>query len=330
MKLLIKVFVSLGMLGLALRLINLTELKQSILSIPLQTLVGVVVIFFFGQLLSSYKWWLLARSGGIEVTWLLAIKAYFLGMFVNCFGLGTVGGDLARALVLGSGSKQNAAAVASVFADRVHGLTVLATIGVLSMAFFGRQHIGTEYFVLLPVCIIAVVMGWYFAPRIALAVLSKGGALYPKMQEIARVFPRNPATIGYISLISLVFHLLQIFLHQVMAAGFGIQIPWHVLLVSIPVVNILSSLPISWNGLGVRENGYVFFLASLFLSREQAIAFGAMWLFAMAISSVIGGLVSALCKDLDWRAKERTSNEAPCGFRPGAQWQSGRDADLTD
>jgi len=50
----------------------------------------------------------------------------------------------------------------------------------------------------------------------------------------------------------------------------------------------------------------------------------------MAISSVVGGLVSALSKDVDWRAKERTSNEAPCGFRPGAQWQSDRDADRTD
>jgi len=153
-------------------------------------------------------------------------------------------------------------------------------------------------------------MGWYFGPGIALAVLPKGGALHPKMQEIARVFPRHPATIGYISLISLLFHLLQIFLHQVMAAGFGIEIPWHVLLVTIPVVNILSSLPISWNGLGVRENGYVFFLAPLFLSREQAIAFGVMWLFAMAISSAIGGLVLVLSKDLAWRAKQRMSNEA--------------------
>ena len=42
---------------------------------------------------------LLARSGGIDVPSLLAFKAYFLGMFVNCFGLGTVGGDFARAIV---------------------------------------------------------------------------------------------------------------------------------------------------------------------------------------------------------------------------------------
>jgi glycosyltransferase 2 family protein len=303
MKLLIKIFISLAMLILALRLVDINELKQSLLRIPLPTLGVVVVIFFFGQLLSSYKWWLLARSGSIEVPWLLAVRAYFLGMAVNCFGLGTVGGDLARALVLGSKSKQNPTALASVFADRVHGITVLAAIGVVSMVFSGRQHIGSEYLVLLPVCIIAVVMAWYFGPSIALAVLPKGGALHRNMEQIAQVFPRDPATISYISLISLVFHLLQIGLHQIMAAGFGIQIPWPVLLVTIPVINILSSLPISWNGLGVRENGYVFFLAPLLLSREHAIAFGVMWLLATAISSAIGGLVLVFSKDLGWKTE---------------------------
>ena len=194
MKLLIKIFISLAMLALAVRLVDLNELKHSLLSIPLPTLAMVVVIFFFGQLLSSYKWWLLARSGSIEAPWLLAAKAYFLGMAVNCFGFGTVGGDLARALVLGRKSKKKATALASVFADRVHGLTVLAAIGVVSIAFVGRQHIGREYLVLLPACITAVVVAWYFGPGIALAALPKGGALHKNMEQIAQVFPRDPAT----------------------------------------------------------------------------------------------------------------------------------------
>jgi uncharacterized membrane protein YbhN (UPF0104 family) len=307
MKLLIKIFFSLAMLTLAVRLVDLHELKHSLLSIPLPTLAMVVVIFFFGQLLSSYKWWLLARSGSIEAPWLLAAKAYFLGMAVNCFGFGTVAGDLARALVLGRKSKKTATALASVFADRVHGMTVLAAIGVVSTAFVGRQHIGREYLVLLIGCATAVVAAWYFGPGIALAALPRGGALHKNMEQIAQVFPRDPATISYISLISLVFHLLQIGLHQVMAAGFGIQIPWAVLLLTIPVINILSSLPISWNGLGVRENGYLFFLAPQFVSREHAIAFGAMWLLAMAISSAIGALVLVLSKDLGWKAERRTN-----------------------
>ena len=66
--------------------------------------------------------------------------------------------------------------------------------------------------------------------------------------------------------------------NQIMAYGFGIHVPWQTLLITIPVVKILSTLPISWKGLGARENGYVFFLTPLIVSHEQAIAFGAMWL----------------------------------------------------
>lgn len=63
MKILIKIVISLAALMIVLRLVSLSELKQTILRIPLPTIGFIVTIFFFGQLLSSYKWWVLARSG---------------------------------------------------------------------------------------------------------------------------------------------------------------------------------------------------------------------------------------------------------------------------
>jgi glycosyltransferase 2 family protein len=305
MKVLVKILVSLAALAMVLRLVSVTELKHSISSIPLPTIALIVTIFFLGQLLSSYKWWLLACSGGIAVPWHLAFRAYFVGMFVNCFGLGTVGGDVARGLVLGSASNRKATALASVFADRVHGLTVLALICVVAMAAFDRHPIASEYVVFLILCIVGVVFGWYFGPTLALKWLPKEGALQARMREIAGTFPHNIVTIAYVSGISLLFHLLQISMHQIMAFGFGIHIPWRILLITIPVINILCTLPISWNGLGVRENGYAFFLVPL-ISREEAIAFGAMWLLAMTTSSAIGGLISVFSPDIAWRAKETT------------------------
>ena len=294
----IKILVSVAALAMAMRLVNPAELKESLLSIPLSILILVVISVFLSQLLSSYKWWLLASSGGISVPWSLAFKAYFFGMFVNCFGLGTIGGDVARGLVLGSPSRQKATALASVFADRVHGLTVLVGICLTSMVAFGRGPIGGEFLIFLIVSLLAVVLGWYLGPAIALRILPRGGALHLKMQEIANVFPRKIATIAYLLAISLLFHLLQISTHQVMAYGFGIHIPWRTLLITIPVVNVLSTLPISWNGLGVRENGYVFFLTPLILSHEQAIAFGAMWLLATTTLSAIGGLISCFSSEI--------------------------------
>jgi len=82
-----------------------------------------------------------------------------------------------------------------------------------------------------------------------------------------------------------------------MGFGFGIQISWAYLFIIIPFVSILTTLPISWNGLGVRENAYVFFLAPLILTAEQAIAFGAMWLLAVTVASVLGGITAFITKD---------------------------------
>jgi hypothetical protein len=85
-----------------------------------------------------------------------------------------------------------------------------------------------------------------------------------------------------------------------MASALGAEIPLATLFVVIPLVNIASSLPISWNGLGVRENSYMFFLtaAPALVTKEQAAAFGALWLLAVTVTSAIGGIVALISGDL--------------------------------
>ena len=95
----------------------------------------VVVNFFLGQLLSSYKWWLLTRSGKHRNI-LAAGRKGRISSAWRSIGLG-----LAPLEAIGSRSrarkqvKQKTTALASVFADRLHGITVLAAIGVVSIAF---------------------------------------------------------------------------------------------------------------------------------------------------------------------------------------------------
>jgi uncharacterized membrane protein YbhN (UPF0104 family) len=95
------------------------------------------------------------------------------------------------------------------------------------------------------------------------------------------------------------FHLLQISLHIVMAKAVGVEVPLPLLLVTVPFINILATLPVSWNGLGVRERAYVFFLVPSVLQPEHAVAFGAMWLLAVTVCSAIGGIVAVVTKDFD-------------------------------
>ena len=125
---LIKLLLSAVMVFLVVKTVDFSTLKGTIASIPLATVVLVIGGYTVGQLLSSVKWWTIARSGGIAVPYTTVLKAYFIGMFVNCFGFGMVGGDVARGILVAQGLPKKTEGIASVVADRVHGLTVLSCI----------------------------------------------------------------------------------------------------------------------------------------------------------------------------------------------------------
>ncbi len=294
----IKLALSAVMLGVILRSVRIDQLISTISQISLGWALVVIFGYSFGQFFSSIKWWLLVRAGGINAPLVGTLRAYWIGMFVNCFGLGTVGGDLARALLLSDSHGRKAEALASVVADRLHGLAVLSVIALISTATFGTHSLPGWLVSLLIFLALGIVSGWFLGPLIIRAVLPVENRFRQKVLAISDTFPRKFDVLFRISAISVAFHLLQITLHSVMAKAVGADIPFHLLLVVIPFVNIVSTLPISWNGLGVRENAYKFFLVPALLSPEQAVTFGALWLSAVTVASAIGGLVAVITGDL--------------------------------
>jgi uncharacterized protein (TIRG00374 family) len=312
----VKIAVSLILVVLMLQFIDLQGLGRTLLTIPLSITISVVIGYLLGQVLSAFKWWLIARSSGIKTTYGYALRTYFIGMFTNCFGFGIVGGDLARALLLARGQNQKASAIASVFADRAHGLGTLALIGVMAAILVGSSAAGFQLTVLLIGVGVLIVLGWIYGPKLLLILSRKTGKLEKLSAEIERAFPRKPSLVISITLISICFHSSHVLLHWLLGMGFGVDIPLGYLFFAIPFVNILSSLPISWNGLGVRENAYIFFLAPAILSAEQAAAIGAIWLLSVTISAAIGGIFAFLAHDFE-RLKEIEAKDSQPSIMAG-------------
>lgn len=284
------------MLALVLSMTNLAQLKDTFLSIPISTAILVILGYAAGQVISAYKWWLISRSAGINVEFRSALRAYFIGAYANSFGLGLVGGDVTRALLLVGNAPQKTQSIASVVCDRAHGLAVLATIGLIFAFCDGRNLISADLIYLTLAIPLGVLGFWILGPKFMLGLLPAQSKIREKFEQIVSVFPKDPRTVLNITALSIVFHFSQIALHWVMASGLNLSIPWLYLISSIPFVNILCSLPISWNGLGVRESAYVFFFSPDIISKEQALALGAIWLLAMTACSALGGIVGVLTK----------------------------------
>ncbi len=309
----IKIGVSVVMIAHVLSTVDFSKLLGTITRVSWGWAIVVLLGYTVGQFISIYKWWLLARSGGIKVPYSSALKSYFIGMYINCFGLGLVGGDLARGILIADGKPQKSAGLASVIADRLHGLTVLALIGSISTLCFGRLVKDPALALFLDSLGFVLLAGWFLGPRILLAIVGPQNKYRQKAEEVTGVFPQNPARLVYISLVSVAFHFWQIVLHFLIGQALGVTIPLAILFVTIPFVNMMASLPISWNGLGVREKAYVFFMHPAILSSEQAVAMGALWLVGVTISSMIGGVVAFITKDFEVieKASKEAAEEAP-------------------
>lgn len=282
------------MLAVVYYSVDIAQFKNTFLQVPLLVIVLVAIGYALSQVINSVKWWILARAAGLHVSFLRILTAAFIGQYVNCFGLGTVGGDLTRALLITGSGERKEVGLATVVADRTLGLAVLALIGIISVSVFhstkldlGIVHVALGFALL-------VLGGWALAPKIVPFLLRRWPKLQAKIAATLKAFPAKPSVLFSVIFLSVCFHLLQISLFAVIGRGFGVEIPFSYLLVAIPFSNIISTLPLSWMGLGIRENVYVFFFVPAYLSHEQAVISGAIWLLGMTIASALGGIISIL------------------------------------
>lgn len=294
-KAIIKITISICLLIVLVRTVEVEAFTEVVRTLSPKMVLLVVLGYLAGQGISVVKWWLIVTSQGVSrLSLARTFHAYFAGMFVNVLGVGTVGGDMTRAILISDEQLTKTRCLSSVVADRAHGLVTLSLIGTCAVALVGGTALPDQLWMILTVGGLLVVGGWFIGPTTLLKLVAEQHPLRIKVEQFAAAFPQKPSRILLITVLSISFHMLQIALHMIMASSLGVEVSWSAMLVSIPFVNILSSLPISWQGLGVRENAYVFFLVPGIMSSEQALAMGAIWLFAVTASGLVGGLVSLI------------------------------------
>ena len=170
-KAVIKILLSIVLVAILLQFVDIAALWQTIKSIPAWVALTVVVGYALGQVMSAVKWWVIATSGSIKATLLEVQKSYFIGMFVNCFGFGLLGGDVARGVLLAKDKPVKTAALASVVADRVHGLAVLCVLGIVSVLLLGAKTIDSDLTIGLMVLGLTIACAWFLGPSLLLKII---------------------------------------------------------------------------------------------------------------------------------------------------------------
>jgi uncharacterized membrane protein YbhN (UPF0104 family) len=100
----------------------------------------------------------------------------------------------------------------------------------------------------------------------------------------------HPVTLTLPIAISIVLQVSLAVCQYLLAAGLGIAVPLSLFILCVPIANVFASLPLTLNGLGIRESAYLVLFGMAGMRKEDAIALGLLWFAA----TMIGGLTGAI------------------------------------
>src|SRR2546427_72975 len=93
------------------------------------------------------------------------------------------------------------------------------------------------------------------------------------------------------AIVSVVLHLTQVAGQYVLARAAGARLPFSYCLIFYPVISVMTSLPVSVNGVGVREGGYLYFLTRIDIDDSIAVTLGLSWVAETFLACLAAGVL---------------------------------------
>lgn len=281
--------------------VRLDAVAEVIRHADVRWLLGALGLMFASNVLGSHQWNRLLRAVEVELPFWKVCAYYHVGLFFNNFLPANVGGDFARILDVSRGNASRATALSTVLMDRFVGTIALGALAVVStLPVLDRFHLQLAYVGVVTFFGLAVFMLWaVFHPAVLPAIerlLNRVGLsrLSPVLEELAQRMSgyRGQRTLLLeLFAIAMAVQVMRIGVHVLVSRALGLDVPVTYFFLFVPLLAVIVSLPISLNGIGVREGAGILLFGLVGLDKASAFSLQfTTYLVAVAVS-LIGGLV---------------------------------------
>jgi len=292
----VKVAASAALLWFALQLADpadvlrrISELNPALALAPLLVLAGQVVV-------AAWRWKLVAKTAGTTIPYWPGLSALFVSAFFNQAMISVIAGDGFRIWWVRRWTTSTVTAVLTVFLDRLVGIIGLLIIVVASLPFLlpllpnDDVRLGALVAVATVAAPIVIVL---LLPLLRRPAIRR--AWLASLWDIAGSSRHLTGdTRGYVSAImSVAIHLVSGVAVWMLAAALGIEVKLWWCLVLVPPVILMSMLPISIAGWGVREVAMINAFGFVGLARDEALALSVTFGLALVAATAIGGILWA-------------------------------------
>lgn len=262
-------------------------------------IVVCMLIIFSRRLLVAYRWYALVRTESADVGFAPLFRIVLVSGSLGFFTPGTVGIELIRVYALARLTDLTLA-LSSVAVERLTALLALVgfvLVGLLFAPIDMSATIGISLGVMIAgLCLatLSLFAPWLRAFYLALLV---GRFLAPLRSRVLQLyeqldaFRRQPWLMPQMALLSIGLQLQRVLETAALTLALGVEVDIAYLLVIVPLGVVLSLLPISLGGLGLREAVYVALFGAIGVDAASAFTLSFLHFMLVIVVVVVPGAV---------------------------------------
>ncbi|MDD5558505.1 lysylphosphatidylglycerol synthase transmembrane domain-containing protein [Candidatus Methylomirabilis sp.] len=296
----LKLVVSIALLALLLAKTDLQALGTLFRSLRISIFFGSILLYLLAQLLSTVRWRCLLQAEKIHLPFWRLILLYYEGMFFNLMLPTAIGGDLVRGYRVSRLTERREASLASILVERLSGFVALAIIGCIAII-PAYAHVNDPLIVWLMagsaagmVALIASLLSdrlqaLFFRLLHGVGLGRFHDTVHRLYEAVQQYWTHRRALLVALGL-SLILQSMVITIFFLISQALNLSVPLRYFFLFVPLISVISMLPISVAGLGLREGSAVYLFSKVGMDSAGAISLSLLWFAVTALCSGLGGI----------------------------------------
>ena len=295
----LRVIVSVGLLAFIFANLDLQAFFDSIRGANLGWLTAAFIAEMLTVVMRAFRWQILLKAIGVPVPLIKLTAIYFIGFLFNNLLPSGIGGDAVRMLELKPYTKEGSDMVTSVLVDRFLGLSALQAIAILGLIYDWQAVPAALAYFTVAIFVAGLIAGYLLINRPLYLGLQKRIPLFRRLTQVKTIgklfesFQNYPLdALGRSYLVSLGFNLTLIAMNIFIGLALGAEASLVQYAVIVPITSLALLVPISFAGLGVREEAYRRLFGQVGVASETAVALSLLvYFFGNICTGFFGGLI---------------------------------------
>ena len=306
----LQIAISIVLLAVLVSWINIDQFLSSLQKTDYWYIGFAIVLMPVDRLLMAYKWNLLLKEKNIQIKLLEAFRIYYISNFLGVFLPPTIGTDIVRATYVAKQKFSIPDVIASILVERLLGFLSLFIFGIYSIIII-ITTIDSLYISPLDILLISILATILFTLAFIFSFnsiisniinyfiglfkhkkyISKFSVKIQSLVNSYQSYKSRKITLILFFLLTLLEIFMAALVNYLIAVGLHADVSLIYFTAFIPLLMIVTRLPISLDGFGIKEGGSLYFLSLVGVPDALGFSIGLLSHILTLISVSPGGIL---------------------------------------